>query len=70
MRIYRVLAAQPERNVEEVRTYRASCYAEAFGMAERADAGVADFTYGVPADAFELARREGLEFNEADGLLV
>jgi hypothetical protein len=70
MKIYRVLAAQHDRNVEEIREYRASCYAEAFGMAERADAGVADFSYGVPADAFDLARREGLAFNEADGLLV
>jgi len=68
---FRVLAVQFEpTHREEIREIAASCYAEAFGIAERADAGAADFVYGVPVDSFERARLEGIAFNEADGLLV
>jgi hypothetical protein len=71
MKTFRVLVVQFEpEHTETIREYRASSYAEAFGMAERADAGIAEHAYGVPVDCFELARRDGIEFNEADGLLV
>ena len=68
---YRVLAVQFEpAHTEEIREYDASCLGEALCMAEREDAGVADFTYGICAEDFAIARTEGIAFNEADGLLV
>lgn len=70
MTTYQVLIGRPDENREETRTYNATSYAEALTMAERAFAGMADVLIGIPADAFDLARAEGIEFNEADGLLV
>ncbi len=57
---------------EEVREYQASSLAEALTMAERQDAGkpYPPTCYGVLPEDFDRARAEGIEFNEADGLLV
>lgn len=70
MNTYRVLISRPDENSEEVVAFDASDYAEALTMAERSLAGNTDAAFGIPADAYDLARAEGIEFNEADGLLV
>lgn len=70
MKPYQVLIARPDENREEIRTFHASDYSEALTMAERSLAGIADANFGIPADCYDLARAEGIEFNEADGLLV
>lgn len=68
---YRVLAVQmATTHTEEIRTYEATSLGEALAMAERADAGLRDCIYGVVAGDFDIARAEGIQFNEADGLLV
>lgn len=69
---YQVLAAWLETGKEEVRQYFATSLSEALTMAERADAGIVDgpTVYGIlPAD-YDVARTEGIQFNEADGLLT
>jgi len=72
---YTVLATwqnHPNGLQEEQREYEASSLGEALAMAEADDAGQpnAPDAYGVLPDDFEIARAEGIEFNEADGLLV
>ncbi len=70
---YRVLAVQFEPvHIETVRAYEATALGEALLMAERDDAGQGGsaITYGVLPEYFAIARAEGIEFNEADGLLV
>jgi hypothetical protein len=72
---YTVLAAwqnHPDGLQEEQREYSATSLAEALTMAERDDAGRpnAPDAYGVLPDDYDLARAEGIEFNDADGLLV
>lgn len=68
---YTILAVQFEPDhVETHRTYDATSLSEALMMAERADAGRADFTYGIRPEDYPVAIEEGIAFNEADGLLV
>jgi hypothetical protein len=68
---YRILAVQVEPvHTEEHRDYQAESLSEALTMAERADAGRATYTYGIPPEAYEQARAEGIAFNDADGLLI
>lgn len=70
-RQYEVLAVRFEpEHVEEHRLYEATSLSEALAMAERDDAGRADYTYGILPEDFDLARADGIDFNEADGLLV
>jgi hypothetical protein len=71
MNTYRVLAVRftPD-HAEEVRSYTASTLSEALTMAERADAGLADYAYGILPTDYAQALNEGIAFNEADGLLV
>lgn len=70
-RAYQILAVQfvPEHR-EQIRAYRARSIGEALTMAERDDAGQAEWIYGVRPEDYDAARREGIAFNEADGLLV
>jgi hypothetical protein len=70
MTTYQVLIARPDQNREDIQAFDATSYAEALTMAERSLAGVADALFGIPVDAYDLARAEGIAFNEADGLLV
>jgi hypothetical protein len=56
--------------IEEEREYEASALGEALAMAEADDAGRADFVYGICPEDYDIARAEGLSFNEADGLLT
>lgn len=67
---YRVLISRPNESREDICTYDATSYAEALTMAERSLAGVVDAMYGIPTDAYDLARAEGVRFNDADGLLI
>jgi hypothetical protein len=67
---YPVLIGRPAENTEAIHTYDATDYAEALTMAERAFAGIEDVLIAIPADAYDLARAEGIAFNEADGMLV
>lgn len=70
-RLYIVLAVQFEpSHIEEHREYEAASLSEALMMAERSDAGKASYWYGVLPEDFAVARTEGIEFNEADGLLI
>lgn len=69
-RDYPVLVADYAANEERTETYRATSYAEALAMAERALAGKSDATVAIPRAMFETARAEGLRFNEADGILL
>lgn len=70
-RPYRVLAVQFEPDhIEEHRDYDASSLSEALTMAERADAGRADYIYGILPEDYDIARAEGIAFNDADGLLI
>ena len=56
--------------IEEIREYEATALSEALAMAERDDAGRADFVYGILPEDYDIARAEGIDFNEADGLLI
>lgn len=70
-RTYRILAVQLEpTHTEEYRDYTASSVAEALTMAERDDAGRQPRTYGILPEDYDTARAEGIDFNEADGLLL
>lgn len=74
-RTYAVLAVwnnHPDGLREEFREYEASSLSEALTMAERDNAGRpnAPDCYGIPPEDFDVARAEGIAFNEADGLLV
>lgn len=66
-RTYAVLIADHEKNVERIVRVRAVDYAEALMIVERR---YQPPCYGIPYDAFDLARAEGIAFNEADGLLI
>lgn len=69
--VWRVLAVQFEpQHIEETREYWASNLSEALMLAERQDAGKAEYTYGILPEDYEQARAEGIAFNEADGLLM
>ena len=68
---YPVLIGLPDQNTEEVRTFEAPTYAEALTMALAVVAGVdAGAVIAIPYEAFDLARAEGVTFNEADGLIL
>jgi hypothetical protein len=72
---YAVLAHwdnHPDGLIEEFREYQATSLSEALTMAERDDAGRPDAPtcYGIPPEDFDIARAEGIEFNDADGLLL
>lgn len=73
--IYQVLATwqnHPSGLREETREYSATSLSEALMMAERNDTGRPDppDCYGIPTEDYDLARQEGILFNEADGLLI
>jgi hypothetical protein len=71
VRAYEILAVQFEPyHIEEHRLIEASSLGEALLVAERQDAGRATYVYGICPEDFDQARDEGIEFNEADGLLV
>ena len=69
-RTYRILAV--EQGEEEYREYAATAISEALTMAERDDAGRIGhaYTYGVMPEDYDIAREEGIRFNQADGLLI
>lgn len=77
-RTYTILAVsyRPTRlgpiplNPPEHREYHATTLQEALTMAEREDAGIADYLYGILPEDYAQARDEDIEFNEADGLLL
>ena len=74
-RTYTVLATwqdHPDGLREEHREYHAASLSEALMMAERADAGRpnAPDAYGILPEDYAQARAEGIQFNEADGLLI
>lgn len=70
-RKYEVLAVQFEpEHIEEHRIYTASSLSEALAMAEREDAGRADYVYGINPSDYAVASEDGIAFNEADGLLT
>lgn len=66
-----VITTEPQWT-ETVETFHATSYAEALTMAERKYAGVADMLFGIVATAknYTRAKAEGIQFNEADGLLI
>lgn len=70
MKIYRVVVAEPAENRERTFQFEAVSYAEALTMAERKFAGIAETLIGIPRGSYDLARAEGIDFNEADGLLI
>lgn len=67
---YRVRRVTLDPHVEEFRDYEASSLGEALAMAERDDAGREDAIYGICPEDYATAQDEGIEFNEADGLLI
>lgn len=70
-RQYQVRAVQFDpAHVEEYRVYEATSLSEALSMAERADAGQSAYTYGILPEDYAIATGEGIDFNEADGLLL
>jgi hypothetical protein len=70
-RTFRILAARLEPTyLEEYREIVAASLGEALTMAERADAGAADYSYGIHPDHYPDAIAEGIAFNQADGLLL
>ena len=69
-RIDMVLAMDPETGTEEYREYLTDSLAEALTRAERDDAGQRRWIDGVLPEDYDIARAEGIAFNEADGLLI
>lgn len=67
---FKIACLNSQDGSETVVEVEATSVGEALTMAERAHAGVADRIFGIAPDDYEAARAEGIEFNEADGLLI
>jgi hypothetical protein len=67
---FQIMVQQQADGSEAIYEYEASSIGEALTMAERDNAGVTDVILGIRPEDYEAARVEGIEFNEADGLLL
>ena len=67
---WQIIAMDPKNGSEEIREYEADSLGEALAMAERDDAGSATRIYGIMPEDYDIARAEGIAYNEADGLLL
>ncbi len=70
MREYLIRVCEPERNMEAVLAYDATSLGEALSIVERGYAGRADVLIGILPEDYPEAVEEGIEFNEADGVIL